>query len=149
MKPNKDDNTLLEWRVYPFEKELKRGIFGLIVIALFCLAVYYSFRDFFWVGLSILVLSFVVMPFYAPTTVTFTDKGVFSRNFINSKYKSWDSLARWEKGKKGVLLSPFNKRSFLDSYRGIFLAFDDNADEVMNIVKERLGGTERGRKEVN
>ncbi len=142
MNQNKEDNILLQWQVFPFGKERKRGVFGLAVIALFCWAVYYNFGEVFWAGLALIILAMVVMPFYAPTLIVFTEKGILSKNFINRKYKTWDSIARWEKGEKGVLVSPFEKSSFLDSYRGIYLMFNDNADDVMKIVKEKLGESE-------
>ncbi len=71
------------------------------------------------------------------------------------RQKGWSPrLMRWERvrrvvwGEQGVLLSPFEKPSRLDAFRGIFLWYGDHADEVRALVERFCTTTRQSKKAV-
>ncbi len=71
------------------------------------------------------------------------------------RQKGWSPrLMRWERvrrvvwGEQGVLLSPFEKPSRLDAFRGIFLWYGDHADEVRALVERFCTATHQSKKAV-
>lgn len=63
--------------------------------------------------------------------------------FLGTKQvKKWGNFVRAEPEKNGVFLSPFVRKSFLEHYRGIFVRYDDNKDDVDRFVLKALAKKE-------
>jgi hypothetical protein len=61
-------------------------------------------------------------------------------SFLGSRRRrAWAEVRSCVRDENGVLLSPFPRKSPLESFRGLYLIFDGNADAVMAIVKARMG----------
>ncbi|MCJ7458582.1 MAG: hypothetical protein MUP17_06300, partial [candidate division Zixibacteria bacterium] len=58
--------------------------------------------------------------------------------FFNTRKMEWGKYRSFYMDKNGVLLSPFEKPSRLENFRGIYLRFNQNKDEVVNFIKQRI-----------
>jgi hypothetical protein len=130
---------LLRWTVHPVRRRHGRtaalaGI-GIATLA----AVWLGTGSGPWVLFAGIVVLGSARQFLLPTTYVLDDAGVTLRFLGGTRRRAWTEVRSCVRDGSGVLLSPFPRKSPLESFRGLFLIFDGNADEVMAIVKARMG----------
>jgi hypothetical protein len=76
--------------------------------------------------------------FLLPTTYRLTDHAVEVRSLGVARVRPWTEMRRMTVDQTGVFLSPFEKRSWLEAYRGVRLLFGGNRDQVVAFVEARL-----------
>lgn len=128
----------LEWRIHP----AKRRPFVTVIVTLFILAVSFlvlvitesKLFSFF----SLLVLFGSLAKFFFPTAYRLDPRGVTIRTSTQTLVKDWSLYRSCYPDKNGILLSPFPEPSRLENFRGIYLIFGENRDDVVAFVKSRI-----------
>src|SRR5262245_25986007 len=82
--------------------------------------------------------------FLLPTEYRLTRDGVTVKSLAMERTRPWSEMRRFEEDRSGVFLSPFEKRSWLDAYRGVRLDPGGNRDQVVAFVQARLAPARRG-----
>lgn len=132
-----DDDDRLEWTSFlAAENKPRTLLVSLFLMALF-VVIYMSFGS-LWFIVSMLLLGGSVAPYFAPTRYKMTEEGVEAFQFFHTTRKTWENFRSYYEDKRGVLLSPFDRPSRLENYRGLYLRFGDRRDEVMMYIKRRL-----------
>ncbi|MGD8237000.1 MAG: hypothetical protein PVH68_00485 [Armatimonadota bacterium] len=124
----------LRWRVLPCARDWRLTAATVALLLLVLCVVHLAFGHPGWVALSALVLVGALASFFLPTTYTLSDEGVAVRGLFGTTRREWGALRSHRADAQGVLLSPFSRPSRLDSFRGIYLRFQDNREQVMTIV---------------
>jgi hypothetical protein len=125
----------LEWAVQPFAAERTKGVSALLVVGA---TVYASFA----LGgpllgfLAVLVLAGGVGPFFVKTRYRLSADGVEVRSPFQRVRRPWSAFRRVYVGPKGVSLSPFAGRHFLEPYRSVMLRYGDRRDDILRWVRE-------------
>lgn len=73
-----------------------------------------------------------------PTTYRLTRDAVEVRSLGVVRARPWSEMKRFEEDAAGLFLSPFEKRSWLDAYRGVRLSLGGNRDRVVAFVQARV-----------
>ena len=76
--------------------------------------------------------------FLMPTTYRLTEDAVEVRSLGVARVRPWTEMRRMTVDQTGIFLSPFEKRSWLEAYRGVRLLFGGNRDQVVAFVEARL-----------
>src|SRR6185436_8912356 len=76
--------------------------------------------------------------FLFPTAYRLTEDLVEVRSLGVARVRPWTEMRRMTVDRTGVFLSPFEKRSWLEAYRGVRLLFGGNRDQVVAFVEARL-----------
>jgi hypothetical protein len=76
--------------------------------------------------------------FLFPTVYRLTDDVVEVRSLGVARARPWTEMRRMTVDGTGVFLSPFEKRNWLEAYRGLRLLFGGNRDQVVAFVETRL-----------
>ncbi len=90
--------------------------------------------------------------FVARTHYRLTSESIEVRALGVSRARPWGEMRRATLDRGGIFLSPFEKRSWLEAYRGVRLPFGGNRDQVVAFVETKLpvlvedGGGEAGRR---
>jgi hypothetical protein len=90
--------------------------------------------------------------FIAKTHYRLTSDSIEVRALGVARARPWGEMRRATVDRGGVFLSPFEKRNWLEAYRGVRLPFGGNRDQVVAFVETKLpvsfeaGGAEPGRK---
>jgi hypothetical protein len=90
--------------------------------------------------------------FIARTHYRLTSESIEVRTLGVSRARPWGEMRRATLDRGGIFLSPFEKRSWLEAYRGVRLPFGGNRDQVLAFVETKLpvsvedGGGEPGRR---
>lgn len=80
-----------------------------------------------------LVLS--LADFLFPTKYFITDEGASCKMLMKSSEIKWADVKRYYLDNSGVKLSPLDRVSRLEAFRGVYLRFGDNEPEVIETVK--------------
>jgi len=132
------DRELLSWATHPAKARPQvAAVVGVFLVVLTWL-VYYSTGSWFFVAVAALVLWGSLSQFFVPTKFTFTERKVKVRYIVNKIEKEWSQYRSFYIDKNGVLLSPFVRPSRLENFRGLYVRFANNRDEVVAIVKDKI-----------
>ena len=131
-----DIATELSWRCHPS----RRSVMRTTMVLAFLLALL-MFISWYTGSLGLAVLFTVVMflslsAYFFPTWYTLSETGISVRTLVTNMKRPWSVYRSHWPDRNGVLLSPFPARSRLENFRGIFVRYEDNRDEVLAYVKK-------------
>ncbi len=87
---------------------------------------------------SIIILLGALGPFFLPTDYELTSDKIKVKFLFSQKEKDWSFYRSFYVDKNGVLLSPFEKPSRLENFRGIYIRFDQNKEQVVKFVSSKI-----------
>ena len=135
---NSTGTEVLKWIDHPLKKSWK----NLLIVVLFLMVapavVFFSTKSLLFLFLSIVFLLGSLSTFFLPTTYELSEDSIKVKFFFNTRKMEWGKYRSFYVDKNGVLLSPFEKPSRLENFRGIYLRFNQNKDEVVNFIKQRI-----------
>ena len=125
----------LQWKCHPSRRNvLKTALVLLLLHGLMFFTMWYTGSAF----IGIVVMTAMVLSlgaYFFPTWYTLTDKGVTVKTLVNKFERPWTIYRSHWPDKNGVLLSPFPGASRLENFRGLFVRFENNRDDVLAFVK--------------
>ena len=130
---------VLSWTSHPLKKSRKKTIY--LILALFLIwslvfwATAYSWAFLF---LAVLILTASLSPFFFPTRYELTQDKVKVHFLAVKKDKAWSEFRSYYPDKNGVFISPFAKPNRLENYRGLYLRYERNQEEVLSFVKAKI-----------
>jgi hypothetical protein len=127
------------WTCHPVRHRPVAGIFaGLFVVAAVIGAqLWLKIPLITAIGALIMVLS--VLPFYVPTRFKLGDEEIEIRGIASTRTAPWSKYRSWYADPRGILLTPFTRRSRLDRLVGLNLRFDEpDRERVTDAVRQRF-----------
>lgn len=128
----------LTWISHPLKKNKRNTLLVILFLVLAPAIVFFSTRSLFFLLLSFLILLGSLSSFFLPTSYELSQERIRVKFFFNTKEMEWKKYRSFYVDKNGVLLSPFEKPSRLENFRGIYIRFNQNKEEVVNFLKERI-----------
>jgi hypothetical protein len=118
------------------------------LVVIFLLAVYILVfeitHSMLMVVLAILLFTMSLSTFFFPTRYEVTSEKITVRYLFTTVQKDMSSFRSYFPDKNGVLLSPFVGPSRLENFRGIYLRYDQNKNEVDTFMKQLFESRENG-----
>jgi len=129
---------VLEWVTHPLKKKpwVAVGVTFFVLVVSFLVLLITSSKVF--TLLTLIVMFASLSKFYFPTKFRLTDKKITVRYIIQTLTKDWTMYRSYYPDKNGVLLSPFLQPSRLENFRGLYLMFAGNKEEVVNFIKTHI-----------
>lgn len=129
----------LEWVCHPARRNRNVTILLSLFIVLLLVIVYYATdHSVLFTILAFIILMGSLSAFYFPTRYRFTEEEIIIKTRMQTLHKKWGQYRTYYPDKNGVLLSPFARRSRLENFRGVYIRFWYNKDEVVAFVKEQI-----------
>jgi hypothetical protein len=128
---------MLKWTSVPFRIGGKRNIIA-ISIPLLVWGVVYVFWGPGWFIISFILVGGSILPYFLPTQYALSDEGITVRSIFTRQKKRWNDYKSYYVDAHGIFLSPFEKPSRLENYRGMYIRFHRNRDEVISYVKQKM-----------
>ena len=135
------DKPSLHWVSHPARLSARKLALLLVVVGATAVAVGLNTGSAAWSVLAAAVLLLSVHDFLLPTAYRLTADGVESRSLLRRRRKPWAALHSAHRDRHGVLLSPFSGPSRLEAFRGLYVRFHDNDNDVLAFVQAHVGGT--------
>ncbi len=128
----------LRWRSHPVVDDYPRSLGLIAVVTAVCVATGASFEG---VGYGLLAAAFLVgslARYFVPTYYEFDPAGVSVRFLGRVRRIPWGHIRRFAVHAEGVQMSPFERPSRLEAFRGTFVRFAGNRDEVVSFVEGQM-----------
>lgn len=132
------DPSVLRWRSHPFMKKKFTSFLVIFCLMAVWVSVYLTTYSTIMTLISVFILLGALSPFFLPTDYELTSDKIKVRFFFTQKEKEWSIYRSFYVDKNGVLLSPFEGPSRLENFRGIYIRFDQNRDQVVEFVSSRI-----------
>jgi len=132
------DEAVLKWSIHPVKRSIKISIFVIFFLLVVWFLVYLTTFSLFLTIVSVVIMLGSLSPFFLPTYYELNNEKIKVKFFFNTKEKEWDMFRSFYVDKNGVLLSPFEKPSRLENFRGLYVRFNQNKDEVVDFVKSKI-----------
>jgi len=134
-----DEGEVLAWTTHPLRRKPLAAALVTIFILVVGFAVLISTDSKAFGTLALVVLFASLAKFYFPTRYRLTDKRVTIKSTTQTIHKNWSQFRSFYPDRNGVLLSPFVQPSRLENFRGAYLIFENNKDEVLRFIKDHIG----------
>jgi hypothetical protein len=130
---------VLEWTTHPVKRRPWVSVLVTLFVFVVGILVFYTTDSRAFAVLALVVMFLSLAKFYFPTTYRLSPDGVTIKTTTQTLRKEWSIYRSCYADKKGILLSPFVQPSRLENFRGIYLMFNENSEEVTAFVKEHIG----------
>jgi hypothetical protein len=132
------DEAVLRWSIHPVKRSTKISVLVTIFVLAVWFLVYLTTFSLLLTMLSVVIMLGSLSPFFLPTYYELDEKRIKVRFFFNTKEREWIAFRSFYPDKNGVLLSPFEGPSRLENFRGIYVRFNQNKEEVVDFVKSKI-----------
>ncbi len=133
-----DEGETLEWTVHPVRRKWWVSAVVIMFIAAVGATVKALTDSEAFMALAMVILLMSLAKFFFPTKFKLSDLGVTIKTTTQTLFKEWKIYRSCYPDKKGILLSPFVEPSRLENFRGLYVMFEGNNDEVTAFVRERI-----------
>ena len=128
--------TELRWTVHPLRDEPGSKSALLVGIILVLTAgIWISFHSSGYGFLTFGLLTGAMSRYFLPTRYALAPQGIAISHLGVKRRVPWAQFRRATRHADGVFLSPFSRPNRLDTFRGYFLRFANNGDEVMHGIQ--------------
>jgi len=134
-----DNGATLAWTVHPVKRRPFVSVAVSLFIVLVAVLIYVSTNSNAFTVLGLVIMMLSLAKFYFPTHYAMDTAGITIRTTTQTLKKKWSQYRSAYPDKNGVLLSPFTEPSRLENFRGLYVMFENNADEVKAFVQANLG----------
>lgn len=144
-----EDRVLLKWTTHPMKRRPLVAVLVTVFIFIIAGLAFSMTESKAFAVLALVVLFMSLAKFYLPTRYMLTEKFVVIKTTTQKIEKKWSEYRSFYPDKNGVLLSPFVDPSRLENFRGIYLIFEKNKDEVVKIVEKMIAQAQAEKKATN
>lgn len=128
----------LIWTVHRLRENRFRSIVLIILLGLICLLVYAAFLNLWLTVIAAVLLVGSLRGFFLPVRYTLNQDKIIIRTSFGQTAKNWSLFKSYYVDKNGILLSPFEGKSRLENFRGVYLLCNGNTKEVEEFIKSRI-----------
>ncbi|MFZ5980057.1 MAG: hypothetical protein ACOYVF_05445 [Candidatus Zixiibacteriota bacterium] len=134
-----DEGEVLHWKCHPVKRRPLVSLAVTLFITLIGVLVLYATGSHFFTALALVILFASLAKFYFPTEYFLSDKNLKVKTTTQTLVKPWSMYRTCYPDRNGILLSPFGRPSRLENFRGLYIMFEGNRDEVTAFIKKRVG----------
>jgi hypothetical protein len=132
------DKDLLRWRYDPWRARPGRTWALLAVNFAVAAVVYFTFPEKVFVLLALVFMFGATLSMLVPISYRFDADGVTVFFLGTRNFRRWEHYRNCYVHQNGVFLTSMPKPSGLDPFRGHFLLFAGNREEVASYARERI-----------
>lgn len=138
MNELKSSEITLHWSTHPVKKKTLVSVLVILFLLIIWTLVFLTTQSLFFTTLSVLILLGSLSSFFLPTYYELDEKKIKIIFFLTTREKEWGMFRSFYVDKNGVLLSPFERPSRLENFRGVYVRFNQNKDQVVDFVKSKM-----------
>jgi hypothetical protein len=101
------------------------------------------YRNVLLVTIGAAIFFIATAEYFFPMRFWLTEEAAFRRTIFGTKFIRWSNIKHCYLDEKGIKLSPLEGPSRTEAFRGLFLYFGDNRDELVEAVRN-LAPQDRG-----
>jgi hypothetical protein len=132
------ETPLLAWTTHPAKGRPLITTLVIVFLIVLVVTVYLLTYSVVFCVIAAIVLYGSLTQYFTSTTFELTETKVRIKYVVNKIEKEWSQYRSYYVDKNGVLLSPFAGPSRLENFRGLYVRFAGNKDQVMEIVRRKI-----------
>lgn len=130
--------VLLTWRLHLAAQQPAKAVLVGACVVLTGVCAQLSLHNPWLTLASSLLLVSSVADFLFPVRYTLTTAGAEVRSWVSAQAIAWEKVRRCYQDAEGLKLSPLPRLTRLERFRGVYLRFAGNREEVLAVVQEQL-----------
>ena len=130
-----EEEIILRWNVHLALEHPAKLILSIILTVVACAAGYWAIGPFGAIAAAVVMLSSLA-DFLFPMTYEITPQSATCKMLFKCATVRWEDVRRCYVDSLGVKLSPLDRQSKLEAFRGVYLRFRDNQEQVIKVVKK-------------
>ncbi len=134
-----DEGEVVEWTCHPMRRRPWVTVAVTLFIIVMGMVVYLATFSNAFTVLTLVILYASLAKFYFPTRYKMSEKGIQIKTMTQTLVKKWSMYRSFYPDKNGVLLSPFTRPTRLENFRGLYVMYDKNRDEIVEYVRRHVG----------
>lgn len=123
------------WEAHPARERPLAAVTAILVILAFSLAVYLFSESAIWAVVAAVVLCLAQSRFFFATRYTIDADLIRARYLFSARELRWDEVRRVDVGALAAWISPYKRRSWRESRRGVHVLFGKRREEVLRRVE--------------
>ncbi len=124
----------MSWVSFPFKDDFPWSLIPIVLIIACGVFAYLVFYQIFFGLVAVLLLFSSLVKYFFPTTYSLTEQDIKIKFLGSVKTYSWSRFKKFYVHKDGVHLSPFEKLTGLDPFRGVYLRCKKNIVELESFL---------------
>ena len=128
----------LSWSAWPAKDHPFRALVLLASLTVLGVLVRQGTHDAVLAVAGPLFVLLSVSSWLLPTGYRLTEQALEVRSLGVTRVRPWSEMRRMSVDEAGVFLSPFERKNWLDAYRGVRLLTGGNRDQVVAFVEAKL-----------
>jgi hypothetical protein len=145
---NRNSTPDLFWTVHPLRRNWISSLLIIGFLSLIGLMIYSAYGILLAL-LSIALLFGSLSSYFFPTKYAIYPDRVEVKTLTRRQSRRWDYFKSFYPFKNGVLLSPFEKRSRLERYRGLYILTYDDSDEILRYIESKVNRSDDGNSRIS
>lgn len=129
-----EDSIILRWTVHLALEHPRKLLVLLALLSTLMAASYWVIGALGPIAVA-LAMGGALAEFLFPVTYELTEQGAMCKTLVKFSEIKWKNVKRCYLDDLGVKLSPLEHQSRLEAFRGVYLRFGNNRDEVIEAVK--------------
>ena len=134
MAPEVAAETSISWKSHPAKESPWKTLVALLVILASGVVATTFMNSAGFGALASIIMFFSLSKFFFPTTYTLNSNGVTVKTTTQTFTREWGRFNSFYADRYGVLLSPFARPSRLESFRGLYITFGANRNDVVAYI---------------
>ncbi|MFO7638198.1 MAG: hypothetical protein R6X14_02680 [bacterium] len=127
----------LSWSVHKLREHPAKSLLAGVFLLCFLAFALFAFGPLLTL-LAVAVFAAALNTWYLPVRYTLDQQGVTVDKRVYSYTYPWEQFRRWFTTSNGVVLSPFSRRTFLDTFRGVHLLLPPDPGPVLACLARRF-----------
>lgn len=135
----------LQWTFNPWQRNWRRpaGALALILLIAAIAGFCFTYPGWWpsmigWGGIGLLLMLGMTTTIYLPTHYQLDERGVEVRFLGTRSFRKWDHYRNFYAHDTGVHLTTMPQPSRLDPFRGHYLLFNENREEILAFIKAQM-----------
>lgn len=136
MNEPSNGSGVYKWTAYPMRETPGRAVIFWLVVVFTVLMVYWNLESILLTVVAALLLLGALSSFYLPTTYLLDKEGAALKRYFYQRRLEWRRVRSISDERDGVFLSPFPVKSRLENFRGIYLPYRGNREEILSVIRK-------------
>lgn len=133
---------VLAWKVHLLREQPAKVLLIAPVVFAGLLVSYFLFHSLLFPAVALFLFASALSDYLFPVRYEITSEGASSRSLVGRTAIGWDRVKKYYLDDRGIKLSPLHRPGRLEAYRGVYLRFGGNKDDIIEAVR-RMRDAER------
>lgn len=126
---------VLAWKVHLIRENPAKVLLIAPVVVMSLLVCYIFTHSPIFMAVTLALLASSLADFLFPIRYEMSEQGASSRTLLGRTFVEWDRVKKYYLDDHGIKLSTLPRPGRLEAYRGLYLRFGGNQDEVIEAVR--------------